>query len=90
LTHVIFTAQANMWESSDWMLIQSQSRRVLPATSIKLGLGLTILNAVLWLIAMVLQVRQFTLSQSNYQFNPIIILLLIFELRKTFPVGFPA
>jgi hypothetical protein len=90
LTHVIFTAQANMWESSDWMLIQSQSRRVLPATSIKLGLGLTILNAVLWLIAMILQVRQFTLSQSNYQFNPIIILLLIFELRKTFPVGFPA
>jgi hypothetical protein len=78
-----------MWESSDWMLIQSQSRRVLPATSIKLGLGLTILNAVLWLIAMILQVRQFTLSQSNYQFNPIIILLLIFELRKTFPVGFP-
>nr|CAH0111324.1 unnamed protein product [Daphnia galeata] len=57
-----------MWESSDWMLIQSQSRRVLPATSIKLGLGLTILNAVLWLIAMILQA--FLLFNIDYYVAP--------------------
>ncbi|EFX77699.1 hypothetical protein DAPPUDRAFT_321224 [Daphnia pulex] len=56
-----------MWESSDLMLIQSQ-RRVLPATSVKLGLGLTTLNAVLWLVAMILQA--FLLNNIDYYIAP--------------------
>lgn len=55
LTLCYLTAEV-MWESSDWWLIQSQPRRVLPVASLKLGLSLTVLNAVLWLIAIVLQV----------------------------------
>ncbi|KAI9551505.1 hypothetical protein GHT06_021838 [Daphnia sinensis] len=57
-----------MWESSDWWLIQSQPRRVLPVPSFKLGLSLTVLNAVLWLIAIVLQAL--LLQEIDYHVVP--------------------
>ncbi|XP_057379489.1 uncharacterized protein LOC130701526 [Daphnia carinata] len=57
-----------MWESSDWWLIQSQPRRVLPVTSLKLGFMLTVLNAVLWLIAIVLQ--SLLLQEIDYHVVP--------------------
>ncbi|KAK4036009.1 uncharacterized protein LOC116928957 [Daphnia magna] len=67
LTLCYLTAEV-MWESSDWWLIQSQPRRVLPVASLKLGLSLTVLNAVLWLIAIVLQAL--LLKEIDCHFEP--------------------
>lgn len=74
------------------MLIQSQQRRVLPAASVKLGLGLTILNAILWLVAMILQVRQslgpiklpflFNPTLQHFPSRPFCLIISITTLRR--------